>query len=751
MRTRGYLNIKEYRDPELAALYKEFAQYCESQDLYKKSLPDYLSHLNKKLSALMKEDISWSYLCQILSVRSKYCGIWSYFFEFLLKNSNYHGEYVEFLHEHVNLIARTLHTGASKSAFEKWGCAITPYSIISADSVSSSGAVITRVATIPNAGIGVNQIITGFINYVKTSYGGTNIASSVFSMIEIVFSDYSGEYESIQLFDDDSFYKHYSKIMSHYESRKGNVHKLRAAILGQLIGFYGYIQTLLSDEIRNANFKLFDSTVLKYQRLQGCLEQGYEVVNYNIYSEPPKGSKFLINPRQMHTRGAGEIDKPVAFDISSITNSRIRDWVLECYWKDTEHILSTRGKTYSPVIDFAVMVCRRYQPEDVDINITIDDILDYKKAVLSKANQASTESRCLGMIKYFLQFIESKGYAEIDGLHYRVLVHSDSKSSPNKAAYTNEEIHQLTEAYRSYAEQNKDSLFGVLYELHHIFFQILTVSDIRYSNLLELRKDSLQKTLNRNGADEYKVVIRAKNGQDDDVVYNITRYTKALITEAMKLTEDLRLEANGPEADYVFIYKRKAHNSIALFRDGTVRNFHIRICEMAGVRYLTLAGVRNMYGQAASNRIAKDGYDPVMVEKITGHTHSVHVRSYDKPDIYEFCQRFYQVEIGSVHISGSVEIKTDLPEAQTVMNGCGHCKEKNCILNGYLECLLCKSFVTTLDCIPYFEEAIKTLDEMIRKQHIAHEREFLISKKKLHVAYLEKLMELEAATNDENN
>ena len=156
-----------------------------------------------------------------------------------------------------------------------------------------------------------------------------------------------------------------------------------------------------------------------------------------------------------------------------------------------------------------------------------------------------------------------------------------------------------------------------------------------------------------------------------------------------------------------------------------------------------------MYNRAASNSVIQNGYDPMMIEKVTGHTHAIHYKHYDKPDIMKFCQNFYQVEIGNVYISGTIEVSTDLPEKQTVMNGCGHCKKDSCILNGYLECLLCKNFIATLDNIPYFEKAIEILDEMIRNEKIPHERDFLVSKKKLHVAYLEKLLELEEIVNAE--
>ena len=60
---------------------------------------------------------------------------------------------------------------------------------------------------------------------------------------------------------------------------------------------------------------------------------------------------------------------------------------------------------------------------------------------------------------------------------------------------------------------------------------------------------------------------------------------------------------------------------------------------------------------------------------------------------------------------------------------------------------MCDKFVSTIDCIPFFEKEIELIDDMILKQTIPHEKEFLNSKKRLNVAYLAKLYELEDRIN----
>jgi hypothetical protein len=49
---------------------------------------------------------------------------------------------------------------------------------------------------------------------------------------------------------------------------------------------------------------------------------------------------------------------------------------------------------------------------------------------------------------------------------------------------------------------------------------------------------------------------------------------------------------------------------------------------------------------------------------------------------------------------------------------CGHCEASECVLKGNLGCLMCHNFVTTLDCISFFEKEIQKIDEMILKESL---------------------------------
>ena len=194
--------------------------------------------------------------------------------------------------------------------------------------------------------------------------------------------------------------------------------------------------------------------------------------------------------------------------------------------------------------------------------------------------------------------------------------------------------------------------------------------------------------------------------------------------------------------DYGVIEER-----LSIVRQDALSVYHKKICNENNIRYLRLGAIRNYYQQQVSDYVTQNGDDPMLIEKLSKHGINVHIQHYDAVDIKAFCEKYYNIEIGNIKLKGKIEKENLEDEHKTVAHGCGHCDSDKCVLSGNLDCLMCDKFVTTLDCIPHFENEIKLIDELIVRQKIVHEKEFLIAKKKLNVAYLTKLYELEEKIN----
>ena len=554
-------------------------------------------------------------------------------------------------------------------------------------------------------------------------------------------------YLHLDQYNDETFMEHFNLICKNVPVDKMYAKQTMIdSCLGELVNFYNWIQTELDEETRKKNFKKFTLPVLKYQYLASCIKNGFDIVHYSIYDNPPTSDKWIINPQNMCLHQTAEADKLTSLDLSGIQNIHLKKWVKECYWFDDAHNIHNRTKEYRSIFEFIEPIDKKYKKNEMP-SIGVDDILSYKAACVAKNTQDSTVARKLGFVKYFLNFINDKHYFAVDQLLFRLLIHHDSESNAYKETYTKEEIKSLLAAYKDSYEKCDDPDRQHLYALFYYVIAIQSISEMRTSTILNLKTDCLVKTLERNKNSEYKVVVQSKTSGRDFDEYNITRYVKGLIDEVKALTSDLREVTTGIEKDYLFIYRRHNHKVTGIARQDNLGTYHKRVCKEYGIRELQLGAIRNYYQQQVSEYVSENGDDPMLIERLSKHGINVHIQHYDTVDIKDFCQRFYQVEIGSVELKGRVEEINDKPKQNDVAHGCGHCTLSECVLRGNLECLMCDKFVTTLDCIPFFEKEIESIDEMIINQPLQHEKEFLNNKKRLNVAYLTKLYELEAEIN----
>lgn len=554
-------------------------------------------------------------------------------------------------------------------------------------------------------------------------------------------------YSKFELYNDETFFEQFKVIESTIpEDRKQDYGYPKRKSFIELIYFYNWIQLNMDENVRKTAFKKVTPEILKNQFLVNLLLSGYEIVNYSIYEEPPKSDKWIVQGQQMSMHQTADADKITYFDVCKLKNEHLKQWVKECYWFDTSHHLNKRSKMYNVIFEFLEPIDARIDDSELP-EITKDDILSFKAKWSSKNLADATVAFKLSTVKFFLNFIEDREYATIDELWYKLLSYHYSKNNSYKETYTKKEIKDLLEAYKDSYQKCKDENRQLLYLLYYYIIAIQSLSEMRVSTILNLKTDCLVKTLENNGQDEYKVVVYSKTSGREPDEYNITRYVKSLIDEVIALTADLRNEANGVAKDYIFIYKRQSRKSVAIVRQGGLEKHHKNVCTEYGLRQLNLGAIRNYYQQQVSEYVAKNGDDPMLVERLSKHGINVHIQHYDAVNITDFCQMLHEVEIGSIELKGDVRETNDKPAEATVAKGCGYCSLPTCALTGNLDCLMCSNFVATLDCIPQFEKEIELIDEQILNEPLQHEKEFLINKKRLYVAYLAKLCELEVKIN----
>lgn len=675
-------------------------------------------------------DLNWNKVISLLNNKKQILVIFNFIY-YLIDNNLYQGDfkdaYISNRNDFLNFINGLFCTKLNliKKPF------LTPNSFI----IFNDCKLHRRVVIIQKPTI---KLVTLIRNYLKDKSDIMNRRKkngSDVHMLDMLIESLEGKYiiNSINDFSDVTFFKSFNYMKN----------KLDDIALSVLLNFYGYIINNMDAEIVKVNFKIINNSVLKYTHIVPTLKAGYTIVNYNIYDDPPIFHKMVLKENNMDINSTKPRDNVVLFENDFVSNKFLQKYYSEFYWKNNSISFFRRRKNYSSLRDFLIQLDNKYTPNDV-VKIEVKDIMAYKSNLIN----SNTNDACVGIklspIKSFLNFLSINNYLDIEPILIRLLVHKDTENQGFKESFTKVEVTKLLNAFTNNYKKETDENLKFLYQLYYYVLAIQSVSEIRASSILALTIDSLQTTLIRKGKDEYKLVVNSKSTKGEPENYNITYYVKELVDKVTDITKKLRKLAPSPEKNYLFIYIRKSRGAISILRQDNYCEYLKKMCDSCGIRKLPASAIRNYYQQNISDYVAKNGYDPLLISKLAKHSLSVHITNYDKINIREFCQRFYEIEIGTVYLKGKIEKATNLGEKTIVKNGCGHCTLNKCITSGKLDCFMCNNFITTIDCIPYYEKEIELIDKAINEEPIKHEREFLFSKKKLLVAYLAKLMKLES-------
>ena len=523
--------------------------------------------------------------------------------------------------------------------------------------------------------------------------------------------------------------------------------------LGFILKFHIYVQYIMGNELAKQNYPIFDIDTLKYNIIMSKLIDGYKVINFNIYDKPEFHSKVLLKENNMDLSTTKPKDALVLIDLSEIKSEYLQRLVFDFLLTDVSCGFFEKRAMFYSLRDFIHSIEKNNKEliTKENFELTIKDITIYKQEKQNEDCTSANVSKKFASIRKFLKYLEDNKIYVVDNLFYKLLTCKEANDTHSyKESFTKEEMDSIVEAMKEEIKKQTQMQRADLYQLYLYAFSIYSISDIRISSLFALTTDCVKETLNNKGVKEYKIVVQSKTSGTEPEEYNITKYVKSIVDEVISYTEKFREKCPDNLKDILFICQNQYRGGIAQLKTPSFNEYFIKILENYNIRRLRLAAVRNYYMQNVSNYVFSNGYDKSLIEKLTNHSLQVHLNHYDDINIMDFCQNFYNVEIGNVYLKGEVKEENEFSKQQTVVNGCGHCSLKKCALIGKLDCFMCEHFVTTLDCIPYYKNEIARIDDMIKNQKIKHEQEFLISKKKLLVAYLEKLMELEATKNEEN-
>nr|WP_319217742.1 hypothetical protein [uncultured Trichococcus sp.] len=726
-----YLNA--IQDPELKQEYTDFVNTFPITTQHR------IRPLAKKLRNLKLQDISWDVAVELINnpitpytPDNRKCVF--YMFEFLVylsDNNKYFGRYADELRWNRDNFLAYIKVTTTLKMENLSEPNVSPLSFIRYKLFNKSDSFI--VLKKPTKVLAT--LITEFLNVDSDEKKKKNNHNTMFNYFTESFIE-TNSIIDINDFTDDTFFKNFKYFN---EVHKYSPTENKQNFLYILCRFYNYILGKLDSETKQQNFKLLDSSVLKYTRLINLLQNGYRIYPYSVYEEPPTYSKMILKENGMDRNSTNPKDSVVIFDNEFVDNTYLRLLYTQFFWKDQHVSFLIRKRKYAILREFLIELDKEKNKNE-PFKIKAGDIYNFMAKLHSRSYTDGMTISCHGIIKSFLAFISSNSLMEVDNTLYDILRHKEQKSRGDNEAYTKEQIKILKEHFKKNYELENDEPRKLLYKLYYYILEFFSVSEIRLSSILDLEIDSLF----MDGKD-YKLRVNSKAVYDEKDEYVITPFIKYLFDEILIITEKLRVKADSTEKKYLFIYRQFGKEAIYRVRQDSFAKYLklIFFIYKLPFKYLPPKAIRKYYQQQISDFVDSEGYDPILKQHLGKHSLSVHFRSYEKNTLDKTCFQEKQNEVGSIYLAGKIEKNNSYPKESTVQNGCGHCSLKKCNLKGNMDCLMCPNFIATHDCTYFFEQAIADFDKALSKELTNFERESIIQHKRLHQAYLDELILLQ--------
>ncbi|MBE6107350.1 MAG: hypothetical protein E7192_01745 [Erysipelotrichaceae bacterium] len=445
------------------------------------------------------------------------------------------------------------------------------------------------------------------------------------------------------------------------------------------------------------------------------MQNEFKLIQRDTYLSPPfEHEKWLLIEN-------GQLYK---FDFTKCNDPTIANFYKEYIWVEPRPSTKTKLSKFGNMIDFL----NTLKPSS-PLTVTVHNIIQHKQ-YLMKSVSSQSAFVIMSNIKDFLKYLDSTGQLCTEGMVFELCKMYNTNSKGSTTSYTQDDMETIVKKMSERYASESDNYLRVLYHVQIIFLLYLLNTPIRAESLFNLKVSDL----NRIGPNSWQYVTETKTKEFETI--EITREIKALHDELINITKEFR-NTDSTIGEYLFIYCRprgKVIDRISLVNLNKTIN---SICEKNNITPLGLAGIRNRYMQNITKIASQRSNPSTLIASVSKHSLNVHYKNYFDVDIDRICVERFGISIADQDIKGIVApYNPDAKKENEVMNGRGNCGCESCDDKTMLDCLMCKNFVTTPTNIPFFINEIEKLDKRLLCTELAEEKEFLLSKKRLNVAYL---------------
>lgn len=491
-----------------------------------------------------------------------------------------------------------------------------------------------------------------------------------------------------------------------------------------IFGYINFVRYLIEEHY----IQLYKYTpqVLGYKGIIKRLEEGYEVVNYSPYVVIPDSSKILVDISTFQELGMQRASSRFvySFDFSDIKNKMIVQEILY-YVFIAPTKFASKYNNVNIIMKMAKILDDDYESNAKTLAVTAKHINQFKQ--MNKNLSDPSKFVNLSTIRSFLDFIKERKVITIDPNLLLFLQQHNVNSDGNVLAYTKKEINQILEKLISTGSE-KDKMYWYL-------VKVQSNTPLRISSIINLKTDCLRDI---NGTGKYLITFKSKTSTSD--ICNIDKKTASLINDAIQEFKKNRTSNAISIKDLIFVYRSEKTRKFSKISQAEYSLRINEICKEYGINTLGQAGIRNYYNQNVTRYIEDTDKNITLISHLSNHTLNVHLQHYSDPNtLTEKYEKFYHVSsIGDIDLNINLTTK-QYNEEKVVENGLGFCESNHCNDMSMFGCFMCQFFKVDQTNIPFYKKAIEGIDKEIIEENISHEKEFLITKKRIFVKILEYL------------
>ncbi|MDY5578399.1 hypothetical protein [Porcincola intestinalis] len=545
----------------------------------------------------------------------------------------------------------------------------------------------------------------------------------------------SVENKQITNFQDLSYATYLEQIAFFRDFEEKNV------IIAALTAFYLYVQqNHVTDLFGRSGIP---DTILQRNDIWRLILDGYTVVVHNPLEPVPEADKWVLC--YLPSRNDKTVDI-MSLDFTTINGELFRKWVKTYIWH-ADVMMETKRHPYYVMKemlnylyaiktgDILTVFTKPHIPFDT---ITANEAGAIRNHVFSVQENTRTRAGYIYNLRNLLRYVADNDLGTVESGVFHTLTYTQDQDYGNAAPIPDEELHLLTAAFRKRLQD--DTLAALCYSAAYIILE----TELRGSTVLELRRDCIRETAKRG---EYVIAVEEKTSSGEIVYHPVTQYVVREIREVERLTEEYRQQNTDTNLTNTLFIVPGNKNGVFRRLSGVTLNRYLKVCcEDAGIPSYTVKNLRYTHMTNVMRHKIQRSLSDMEQSVLTGHkspqTDDIH---YVRLDIREMLEATNGIIIGDATVKGSVEQDSGQSFATTnnlVSHDCGYCKSKACNEMSYIDCLVCKDFVTMPSRMPFFKDRIAIIDKQIQAVSVPHDREDLATIKKLLVMYIERILEV---------